>query len=630
MHIALALSALLATFDHPASSAVPPALSAPAPAVDPCAAPALPAPEPSCGEAPLCAARDRVRVACELRDAMRARYVFLDEKLALLGGGFDAGARLDACVAGERAIGREDDPLRFYDRIRACLGAFEDGHLLVSAPARLPQVALGVMLRRAGGRIVVASRESALRKLAGERALDALPVGAEIVEIDGRPVAEAAAALAALVPGSSPAARLERGVEGLTRRDFAYPEQRTAALTVLANGVRSTVDLPWWVSPVAAAHPLAAAWARRTAIPPTTLLPWFEDAVRPRPGAALDGAPAWAPVVSPAALRDYADDGGRVAVRLGPVDRAPAASVCYLQILSFHTEGLSGTEGRRLFAEVVDDFVRGCAAKGLDLVLDLRRNEGGFLDHSTAVAEALAPAGATEPAAALLLRATERNEAVYRERSGAAAGAGPAPADVLAPRHVLETIGAARRDGRALTPAFVPGPLRSRPAVGGFPGRVVALTSPACMSACDRLAALLRASGRAILVGGPTEGAGGSQQETPALPARWTDSAKLLTVAIPNATFGVPRAPAGPVVPASELAAAPPRPPAGGVEIPDRLFFERYGIENRPVEPDVRYEPTLEDVTGNGSGWLEQVERVLRGTGASPLAAALTRPPSAG
>lgn len=628
MHIALALSALLATFDSPATPVATPAAI---PLVDPCSAAAAPAPEPACGGAPLCAARDRVRIACELRDAVRARYVFLDQKEALLGHPLDATARLDACVASERAIGREDAPLRFYDRVRGCLGAFEDGHLLVTAPARLPQVALGLGLRRAGGRVVVATRDPALGALAGARALEALPVGAEVVEIDGRPVADLLRELSALVPGSSPAARLERAVEALTRRDFAYPERQSAALTVVvAGGERRTVALPWWTSPGASAHLVAASWARRTGIPATDRLRWFEDAARPRPGAVADGAPAWAPILpaaSAGALREYADDSGRVAVRLGAIERAPSVPVCYLQILSFHTEGLAAKEGRRPFVEVVDEFVRGCAAKKLDVVLDLRRNEGGYLDHSTAVAEALAPADAVAPAAALLLRATERNEAVYRERSGGSA----ASLDVLAPRHILDAIGAARREGRALTPAFLAGPLRARPGAGGFAGRVVALTSPACMSACDRLAALLRASGRAVLVGGPTEGAGGSQQETASLPARWTDSAKLLSVAIPNATFGVPRAPAGPVMPASGLAAKATRTTdPGGTEIPDRVFFEAYGIENRPVEPDLRYEPTVEDVTGTGRGWLEQIERALAPGGASPFAAARPRAGSAG
>ncbi len=563
--------------------------------------------EPACGKTPLCAARDRVRTTCELRDAIRSRYVFLDAKRTLLGGGFDGAARLDACVSAERAIAREDDPLRFYDRIRACAGAFQDGHLIVTAPGRVPQVALGLGFRRAGGRIVVGWRDAALRAIVGDAAADAVPLGAELVQIDGAPVADAVAALAREVPGSSPGARLARAVDALTRRDFVHPERRTATLVLaLAGGERRTVELPWWVSPGAERNPVAAPWARRVRLPTTDRLAWFEDAARPRRGATTEGVPAWAPILPPAAaakLTEYADDGGRIAVRLGAVDRGVAEPFCYVQILSFHSEGLAGPEGRRPFAAVVAGFVRTCGEQRRDVVLDLRRNEGGYLDHSTAIAEALAPRGAPEPPAALLLRATERNEAVYRER----AATWEADEDPLAPRHVLDALTAARRDGQALTPGLVSG---ATPRKGGFSGRVVALTSPACMSACDRLAALLKSSGRAVLVGSPTEGAGGSQQETSGVPARWTDSSRLLSVAIPNAAFGVRRAAAGVVSPASPS-------PATAAEIPPPIFFESFGIENRPVEPDVRYESTLEDVTGAGRGWLQQVNALLSG---SPLA----------
>jgi hypothetical protein len=130
------------------------------------------------------------------------------------------------------------------------------------------------------------------------------------------------------------------------------------------------------------------------------------------------------------------------------------------------------------------------------------------------------------------------------------------------------------------------------------------------MSACDRLAALLAASGRAVLVGSPTEGAGGSQQEVPGIPARWTDPSRVLSVAIPNAAFGVPRrAASGPVMKATGGAAAP----ASG-QVPAEDFFRSFGIENRPIEPDVRFEPRPEDVSGSGRGWLEQVEAILNRT----------------
>src|SRR5690349_2828287 len=122
MHFALVLATLAASFDPagPATTSVAAVALAPAPArtsADPCEdAAALPQ-DAACGKTPLCSLHDRVRTACELRDAVRSRYVFLDAKRSLLGGGFDASARLDACVGAERALAREDDPLRFYDRI---------------------------------------------------------------------------------------------------------------------------------------------------------------------------------------------------------------------------------------------------------------------------------------------------------------------------------------------------------------------------------------------------------------------------------------------------------------------------------------------------------------------------------
>jgi hypothetical protein len=613
----LAMAAVFATLQRPSGASV--ALKA-----DPCADVAsLPA-DPSCaGAGPLCAVRDRARVACELRDTMRARYVFLDEKPVLLGGGGPAPRdRLDACVAAERAIPREGEPLHFFDRVRRCLAPLQDGHLMVSAPERLPQVALGVSLRRAGGRVVVAARDPGLRRLVGDAAADALPLGAEVLAIDGRPVEELAAELGRSVPASSAAARDVRALEALTRRDFDRPERRTAELTFLAGGVRGTATLPWWTSPRAGKHTLARGWAARTGIPETAQLPWFEEAVRPRLGApAPEGEPAWAsilPARDATGLREWADDGGRLAVRAGELARA-GRPVCYLQILTFHSERLASAGTRRPFPAVIDEFVHGCAARGEDLVLDLRRNEGGYLDHSTAVAEALAPAGAADPGAALLVAATEWNEAVYRERSRGGPGEG-----IFAPGHVLDAIVAARRAGHRLSPAFVSPPLAPSDDVGGFPGKVVALTSPACMSACDRLAALLHASGRAVLVGGPTEGAGGSQQETGGLPARWTDSHRLLSVSIPNATFGAPRVRAGAVVPAGgDPAEAPAAVGAHGGEIPTRAFFEGYGIENRPVEPDVRYETRVDDVTGENLGWLEAADRAL-GAGSAPAAPTTT------
>jgi hypothetical protein len=606
----------LATAPVPAHAALArPAAAAPTPLLpqgDPCDGVASFAADGAC-DGPLCSRRERVTLACELRDALEKRYVFFPVKGRMLSRQgsepFDSRAHLDRCVAGERAIAREDDALQFYDRMRRCTAAFEDGHLLLTAPVRLPQVALGISLRLVDGRVYIASRErklvSYLKTISGAQDLDdLLAVGNEVVEIDGRPVAEVLADVAALLPASSEAARQERAVDALTRRDFAYPSRSAATIAVAVKGGRRTVELPWWAAPDAKTHLMTQAWQRRTGIATTELLNWRYDAARDswdRDAGAAEGYLRTDTILPPrdaARLREYVDGDDRPAVRLGEVVRRRDRAFCYLQILTFHTETLGSRDGRQPFTSVLEGFVKECKEKDLDLVLDLRQNDGGYLSHTSALTAMLAEGQKTYPAGALLLRASTQNQLVFQQRAPVL-GAAPARAseDALEPRRVAEAIGAARKAQQDFTPAFLEAPLRSSDAVGGYPGRVVALVAPTCMSACDRIAGMLRSSGRAVLVGTPTEGAGGSQQEARNLAVRWSDPEGVLSLAIPNAAMGVQR--------------ALPRPgeTSSGVDAHD--FFETLALENRPIVPDVPYATGLSDITGHNRGWLEKVEAVM-------------------
>jgi hypothetical protein len=605
-----------------ASPAAAPAASAPATPPAPASAPAADVcdgvtsldDDAACGDSPLCSRRQRVRLACEVRRALETRYVFWPVKGATLtrpdAAPFEPRAHVDACVAEERSIVREDEPLAFYDRMRRCLAGFEDGHLLFGPPARLPQVALGIGLRvTADGKVHIANRErklvSYLRTVSGLRDLESiLAVGNEVLEIDGRPVADALADMAGYVAGSSEGARRERAVDALTRRDFLFPKRRVAALAVWVNGARRVVEIPWWIAPEAEGHVLTQAYVRRTGIATTDLLAWRYDHAKDAwdkdatPSAGHLRSDTILPARDAAALREYRDEGDRVAVRLGEVVRRRDRAFCYAQILTFHTETLSGPGGARPFAKVLEAFVKECKTKDLDLVLDLRQNGGGYIAHASSIAGMLARADRPAAGGALLLRATTRNQLVFQERSPAV---GSAPAreadDAFEPRRVVEAIASAQRDRREYTHAFLERPLRSGE-VGGYEGKVVALVSPACMSACDRVAAQLKTSGRAVLVGGPTEGAGGSQQEAKNLPARWTDPDGLLWISIPNAAMGVQR----------EL------PLAGkGREPSAEAFFATLAFENRPVEPDLPYATTVEDLREGNRGWLERVDEVLFG-----------------
>jgi C-terminal processing protease CtpA/Prc len=254
--------------------------------------------------------------------------------------------------------------------------------------------------------------------------------------------------------------------------------------------------------------------------------------------------------------------------------------------------------------------VRTCDGRGLPLVLDLRQNEGGYIAHATALARLLARAGAEPPRGALLLRANEHNERVFRARAPALGAIralwSGARTEVEEAR---DAIAGAREAGDEFTPAFVdPPPAARAPAFGG---RVVALVAPTCMSACERLAAQLQGAG-ALLVGGATEGAGGSQQEAKGLPARWVDASGRLALSVPTAAMGVVRG------------------DATGRTVAPARFFSELALESRPVAPDVPYATTVEDLARANAGWRAAAEAALRADGRTGDGATAGRPGAPG
>ena len=149
------------------------------------------------------------------------------------------------------------------DRLRRCLAGFQDGHLFLSMPRPLPSVALGIRLRQAAdGRVYVAYRDPGVARWLEESALG-LEVGDEVVAVDGRPVAVALAELSRYIPASSKGARMERAVDALGRRDFAFPDRKDATLTVAAGGALRAVHLPWFIGPGASSNPLVVPYQKR-------------------------------------------------------------------------------------------------------------------------------------------------------------------------------------------------------------------------------------------------------------------------------------------------------------------------------------------------------------------------------
>lgn len=149
----------------------------------------------------------------------------------------DLEARLDAA---KRRLGSRTDPTAFARELLRITSAFGDAHLLVGRKDELSEaepVRLPLVIKRAGGRFFV------------DASSPAVPIGTEVVSVEGVPIAELVERLADMVSvdGMQPDVRM------------AVAERRFAALASLELGMRSryrlTLRLP------EAQHPTTVTWS---------------------------------------------------------------------------------------------------------------------------------------------------------------------------------------------------------------------------------------------------------------------------------------------------------------------------------------------------------------------------------
>ena len=130
--------------------------------------------------------------------------------------------------------------------------------------------------------------------------------------------------------------------------------------------------------------------------------------------------------------------------------------------------------------------------------------------------------------------------------------------------------------------------------VGGYDQKIVALITPACISACDVFSSLLKTSRRATLIGSHTNGTGaGYFTSTPLDSIKWEDDYRILKVYIPNSLFGKARKIDKPQM---SLSAA-----------------REFSSENKPTFADVKYDPVLDDYLKKGEPWFDKAISVLEG-----------------
>lgn len=287
------------------------------------------------------------------------------------------------------------------------------------------------------------------------------------------------------------------------------------------------------------------------------------------------------------------------ALREGIV-QAGGKSVGYLQLLTFNNPQIYGGsqhDQQADWLDVIRTFVRSLKSSSLDLVLDLRENPGGDPTLADQLMAILAEAGKTYGGGAMAFRTSDSEGGIlWGDGSGALPASMPS---LFTVDEVSKIFSVAYQAAQPQTPIFVEGDISADESVGGYSGKIVTLLGDQCISACDRMAAHLGRSGRALLVGQPSNGTGLGYADN-SLFYQWSDWHSLVQSQIPAHLFGVAPTPLG-TNPKDHI-------------LPFEANADSYLTENRPTIPSISFNPSLDDVlfqNGKSAGWESAIAQAL-------------------
>jgi len=526
-------------------------------------------------------ADSRVAIVKSIAASMERKYAFWEIKAGLLGK--SSRDHLSTCANRERNI-ESSTRLGFEERVRLCLGAFQDTHLQSKAQ-------VGRAFVWAGAEIGELNGEFRLQRVS--RTIQALhPLlkpGAKVLSVNGVPPEAWIAQLAPNISASSLSYRRRAALRAVLHRDFAYPLK--ASVRILLEG--GIVELPWWQTGINQRSDLRELFTARGIRHISALDGAIEERIKA--GSELVGFSEETPLPSPEPLAEFLTDRGEIGLRIGELGGEKPA--CYVQLLTFSSRTWRPSFASRIsvsFETPLASFAAACERKAMPLILDLRFNPGGDPELARKVIEVFGRPGATQGGLLFSARRTEHTEQLLE--SYLLGDGYPDTSGLLSPMRLRpEALRLAEKSRDTYLPWVSQEPILT-PKEKGFSGPIVALISPFCISTCEIAAGLMASSKRARIFGEPTNGTGGRFLEIGESPsASWRDDLHgTVSVKIPNTIFAVE--------PGTE----------GGAE-PLRSFQKWFHLlrENRPLPPDELLSPSSADPGSQGSDFLNSVRKVL-------------------
>lgn len=486
--------------------------------------------------------------------------------------------------------------LDFLDRMQILVAKFKDTHFSLQEKIPRPFIYNGVRLFRIDGKIVVGSLENRflgmVSKLSGAD-LSAIKIGDEVLEIDGVPVEEKVKELKQYIGGSTEGFIDNYAVRALTLRNFKYEKKNYLKITFKNAG---TFKLPLFVNSSKESTPRldAITFFEKYKIPSDSVSigMTFDKATNTWTDSSLSfqGYTTRSLAANLKGVTEMLDDGGSPAIRTGYfIQKGKTYAV--LQLMTFYTKNVKIGNIQLPFLEAIRKFVIETKEQELPLIFDLRSNGGGNGSFPAAILSMLLPektmtAGATSGYRMTQYMRNVQEPSLFQEVVGEDISSGISIEDFA--RVFEETLA----DRKEYTPMMSFSPIMTDAKVGGFNNKVVALVTPDCVSACDKMAFLLKATGRATIIGTHTNGTGAGYLSTSDFNTNWEDRLKVLTTQIPNYLFGIP-----------------------GDSIETSIFGEgsvqQLCSENKPTIADIPYNSKMIDLARSNLGWLQKAAQVL-------------------
>ncbi len=486
--------------------------------------------------------------------------------------------------------------LDFLDRMQILVAKFKDTHFSIQEKISRPFIYNGVRLFRIDGKILIGSLENRLlgmvSKLSGAD-LSGIKIGDEVLEIDGIKVEDKINEMKMYIGGSSEGFVDNYAVRALTLRNFKYEKKNFIKMTFKNAG---TFKLPIFVNSMKDATPRldAITFFEKYKIPSdaTSIGITFDKATNTWSDSNItfNGYSTRLLQANLKGAVEMLDDAGSPAIRTGYyISKGKTYAV--LQLMTFYTRNVKVGTVETPFIEAIRKFVMEVKEQEIPLIFDLRVNGGGNGNFPAQVMSLLAPEKTTYAGATSGYRMTQYMRNV-QEPSNFQQIIAEDITKGLSIDDFARVFENTIDDRKEYTPMMSFGTIETDAKVGGFNNKIVALITPDCISACDKMAFLLRATKRATIIGTHTNGTGAGFLSTSDFNTQWQDRLKVLSSTIPNYLFGIPGS-------------------SAEISIFGENSAEELCSENKPTVADIQYNSKIIDLAKGNLGWLQKAAQVI-------------------